>query len=257
MRTKLIVGNWKMFGTIAETRKLIFQLAVDWGKPCDGVEVAVCPPFTTLLVAKHELEMSHIKLGAQNCYAGTTGAFTGEISPTMLAELGCTYVILGHSERRTLFGETDELIARKARTALDAGLTPIICIGESDAERTNDQTEVVLARQLSGSLATLTNEDAAKIVIAYEPVWAIGTGKTATPEQAQAAHAFIRGELTKKFGAAAATIQILYGGSVKPENAKAIFACADVDGGLVGGASLDAGQFVAIIESASSIINDK
>lgn len=252
MRTKLIVGNWKMFGTLAETRKLIFQLAVEWGKPCEGVEVAVCPPFTSLIVAKHQLELSHIKLGAQNCYCETTGAFTGEVSPAMLADIGCTYVILGHSERRTLFGETDELVARKVRASLDAGLTPIVCIGESEAERTNNQTESVLARQLGGSLATLTNDDAAKIVLAYEPVWAIGTGKTATPEQAQAAHAFIRSELSKKFGDAAGSIQILYGGSVKPQNAKVLFACPDVDGGLVGGASLDADQFIAIIEAAAA-----
>src|ERR1051325_600651 len=147
-RTKLVAGNWKMNGTLKETRKLLFQLAVEWGQKCDGVEVAVCPPFTSLLVAKDELVTSHIKLGAQNCYVGEKGAFTGEVSAEMLSELGCTYVILGHSERRTIFGERDELIAKKLRSALDGGLHVILCIGETESERANDQTEAVLAKQI-------------------------------------------------------------------------------------------------------------
>ena len=250
MRTKLVVGNWKMNGTVKETRKLLFQLAVEWGKRCEGVEVAVCPPFTSLMVAKHELELSHIKLGAQNCYVGEKGAFTGEISPQMLTDLGCTYVILGHSERRTIFGESDELVSQKVRAAMDAGLTPILCIGETETERTNDQTEAVLLRQLKGSLNGIAPTEIGKLVIAYEPVWAIGTGKTATPEQAQAAHAYIRSELEIMFGAIARDLLLLYGGSMKPSNAAALFGSSDIDGGLVGGASLNADDFISIIEAA-------
>jgi len=248
-RIKLVVGNWKMNGTVKETRKLLFQLAVEWGKQCEGVDVAVCPPFTALMVAKEELQNSHIELGAQNCYSEEKGAFTGEVSPAMLADLGCKYVILGHSERRTLFHETDDLIARKARTAINAGLIPIICIGETESERERGETEEVLARQVSQSLSTLRSED--DFVIAYEPVWAIGTGKTATPEQAQAAHAFIRKELAKQFGAAANEVLILYGGSMKPSNARSLMTLPDIDGGLIGGASLIADDFIAIIDAGA------
>ena len=254
MRTKLIAGNWKMNGTLRETRKLIFQLAVEWGKKCEGVEVAVCPPFTALLVAKHELEESHIKLGAQNCYAKHEGPFTGEISPAMLVDIGCAYVILGHSERRTIFGETDDLVNRKLRSALDVGLKPIVCIGETDEERAHNETESVLLRQITGSLASAEAADVANITIAYEPIWAIGTGKTATPQQAQEIHAFIRSELQRKFGNLADTVTIQYGGSVKPENAFELFSQPDIDGGLIGGASLDAGSFIAIIEAAARTI---
>ena len=251
MRPKLIVGNWKMNGTLKETRKLLFQLSVEWTTKCEAHEVAVCPPFTTLLIAKHALEETSMKYGAQNCYLGESGAFTGEISAAMLAELGCTYVILGHSERRTIFGETDELVSRKTRAALDAKLIPIVCIGENEEHRENDQWESVLSRQIDQSLAGMTTEDAAKLVIAYEPVWAIGTGKTSTPEQAQSAHAFIRAELRKKFGKLADEMRILYGGSVKPDNARTLFAEPDIDGGLIGGASLDASAFIAIVEAAT------
>jgi triosephosphate isomerase len=247
-RSKLVVGNWKMHGTVKETRKLLFQLAVEWGKQCEGVDVAVCPPFTALTVAKEELENSEIKLGAQNCYFEEKGAFTGEISAVMLADLGCKYVILGHSERRTIFGETDDLVARKARASIDAGLIPIICIGETESEREADQTEAVLDRQITGSLSALRPDD--NFVLAYEPVWAIGTGKTATPEQAQNAHAFIRGKLRKLFQTAD-SILILYGGSVKPSNARELFACPDIDGGLIGGASLVADDFIAIIDAGA------
>ena len=249
MRRKLIVGNWKMNGTVKETRKLLFQLAVEWGKQCEGVDVAVCPPFTALSVAKQELNGSHIALGAQNCYCENKGAFTGEVSPVMLADLGCTFVILGHSERRTIFGETDDLVARKARGAIDAGLLPILCIGETEQERGDNKTEEVLSRQITGSLSSVTVAD--KFVVAYEPVWAIGTGKTATPEQAEAAHFFIRAELKKKFGEMADDILILYGGSMKPSNAKELFACPNIDGGLIGGASLIADDFIAIIDAGA------
>jgi triosephosphate isomerase len=249
MRTKLVVGNWKMNGTVKETRKLLFQLAVEWGKHCEGVDVVVCPPFTALSVAKQELNGSNISLGAQNCYSESKGAFTGEISPAMLVDLGCTYVILGHSERRTIFSETDDHIARKSRAAVDAGLIPIVCIGETERERADNQTEQVLSRQILGSLSSMTVAD--RFVVAYEPVWAIGTGKTATPEQAEAAQAFIRSELKKKFGQAAEDILILYGGSMKPSNAKELFACANIDGGLIGGASLVADDFIAIIDAGA------
>ena len=251
MRHKLIAGNWKMNGLLQSTRKLLFQLAVEWGKECEGVEVAVCPPFTSLLVAKHELELSHIKLGAQNCYVGESGAFTGEIAPAMLADLGCTFVILGHSERRTIFGESSELVSRKAHTAIEVGLRPIICIGETESEREMYATESVLRAQLTGSLAGLSREQSASVVLAYEPVWAIGTGKAATTEQVAETHHFIREEIRLMFGGVADEIQILYGGSVKPANAFELFSLADVDGGLIGGASLAADQFIDIIEAGA------
>jgi triosephosphate isomerase (TIM) len=255
MRTKFICGNWKMNGTLSETRKLVFQLGTDWEELFDDVEVAICPPFTALYEAKLELELEDfkIKLGAQNCYIGDHGAFTGEISASMLTEIGCTYVILGHSERRTVFEETDDLVARKLRSALDAGLKPILCIGETDAERQNGETEAVLLGQIAGSLANAQAADAANITIAYEPVWAIGTGKTATPEQAQEAHAFIRSELRRKFGNIADAMIIQYGGSIKPENAFELFSQPDIDGGLIGGASLSADSFLAIVRAAASV----
>ena len=253
MRNKLIVGNWKMYGTIKETRKLIFQLAVEWGRMCDGVEVGVCPPFTSLLVAKGELKDSLIRLGAQNCHHEPKGAYTGEVSPAMLAEIGCYYVILGHSERRQLFGETSEMVSNKVRSALDWNLEPIVCIGETEAQRKNNETESVLAQQLAASLASTTAEDAPHINIAYEPVWAIGTGVTASPEQAQNAHKFIRAELTKIYGNLANGMTVQYGGSVKPGNAFELFSQPDIDGGLIGGASLEADSFIAIIEAAARI----
>ncbi len=240
-----------MHGTVKETRKLLFQLAVEWGKRCEGVEVVVCPPFTVLALAREELKGSHISLGAQNCYAEATGAFTGEVSAEMLKDIGCEYVILGHSERRTIFGETDELVSRKVRAVLDAGLTPIVCIGESGDEREKGHTESVLSRQMKGSLALVSANQGTKLVIAYEPVWAIGTGKTATPERAQQAHAFIRSLLREKFTDVSDRIPVLYGGSVKPENAGEIISQPDIDGGLIGGASLDADSFIKIIEAAA------
>ncbi len=236
-----------MHGTLKEARKLLFQLTEEFGTVPERVEIAVCPPFTALQIAKEVLEDSRIKLGAQNCYIGREGAFTGEISPAMLVDMGCQYVILGHSERRQYFGETDELVSRKLRSAMDHSLRPIVCIGETESQRKNGEMESVLLKQISGSLATADASDAANITIAYEPVWAIGTGKTATPEQAQQAHAFIREELRKKFGSLANDMRILYGGSIKRENAKALFQKPDIDGGLVGGATLDAQQFLAII----------
>ncbi len=196
--SKLIVGNWKMHGTLKETRKQLFSLTEQVGTVPGMVEIVMCPPFTALSTAKQALEGSRIKLGAQNCYLGREGAFTGEISPAMLVDLGCEYVILGHSERRQYFGETDALVTRKLRSALDNALKPIVCIGETEAERLNDATESVLLRQLAESLASIDAADAANVTIAYEPVWAIGTGNTATPNQAQQVHHFIRAELRKE-----------------------------------------------------------
>ena len=249
-RTKLLTANWKMHGTLKEARKLLFQLTEGLRTVHGTTEIAVCPPFTALGEARQALEGSRIKLGAQNCYIGREGAYTGEISPAMLVDMGCEYVILGHSERRQYFGETDDLISRKLRSVLDHALKPIVCIGETLTEREIGQTESVLLTQILGSLSTIEASDAANITIAYEPVWAIGTGKTATPDIAQQAHAFIREELRKKFGSLAEDIRILYGGSIKPENAKGLLQEPDIDGGLVGGASLDAKSFLAILDAA-------
>ena len=249
LRHKLLVGNWKMHGTLPETHKLLVQLT-EAGASFERVEIVVCPPYTSLFVAKQELENSHIKLGAQNCYIGREGAFTGEISTAMLVDVGCEYVILGHSERRQFFGESDALVAQKTHAAIDAGLIPIVCIGETEEQKENHQTESVLSHQLRQSLNSITRADAGKLLIAYEPVWAIGTGKTAATSQAQETHAFIREELRKKFGSVANDMRILYGGSIKPENAEALFREPDIDGGLVGGASLNATSFLSIIKAA-------
>jgi triosephosphate isomerase len=242
-----------MNGTITETRSLIAALRASWQPNWENVEVAVCPPFTSLPAALDALKDLPMLLGGQNCHHESSGAFTGEISPAMLNELGCAYVILGHSERRTLFGETDAMVSLKAAAAIAAGLKPIVCVGETEDQRAKEETNEVLARQIKGSLADVAGADL--VTVAYEPVWAIGTGKTATAEQAQEAHAFIRAELRKKFGSAADGIRIQYGGSVKPDNAMELFSCSDIDGGLIGGASLKAESFLAIIAAASSVRN--
>ena len=247
-RKTFIAGNWKMNTTKASAVDLARAIA----KGCPAnVTLGVAPPFVYLDAVSAAVAGSLLLLGAQDAYFEENGAFTGEISPEMLVDIGCNHVILGHSERRTIFGETDDLVSKKLRASLDAGLKPIVCIGETEGERERNETESVLLRHIGGSLVAIGANDAAKIVIAYEPIWAIGTGKTATPEQAQAAHKFIRGELKAKFGTLADAMLILYGGSIKPENAESLFRCPDIDGGLVGGASLDAGGFIAIVESAS------
>jgi triosephosphate isomerase len=213
------------------------------------VEAAVAPPFTALEALRDALAGTALALAAQNAHFEKSGAFTGEISVAMLAELGVRYVILGHSERRQLFGESDELVAQKVAAVQAAGLRPILCVGELLVERDAGRTFDVLARQLSGSLATADATRAAELVVAYEPVWAIGTGRSATPALAQEAHAFIRARLADRFGANASRIRIQYGGSVKPENAEELLAQPDIDGALVGGASLDPESFSAIIRS--------
>lgn len=246
MRRKLVVGNWKMHGNHAANTALLSNLLRTL-PILQRVEVAICPPFVYLLTAREQLAGSFIKLGAQNVNAETQGAFTGEVSATMLRDCGCEFVIVGHSERRQLYGESDEQVALKASVALCNGLTPIVCVGESLAEREAGDTLVVIERQLSAVQEILSPAELKRIVVAYEPIWAIGTGRTATPEQAQVVHAFIRQQLQ---ACHADTVQILYGGSVKAENAQALFAQADIDGGLVGGASLKAEEFVAICRAA-------
>jgi triosephosphate isomerase (TIM) len=250
MRAAVVAGNWKMVTTPSEAVALVQAL-----KPLvagvSGVEVAVCPPFTNLVPVGQELKGSAIRLGGQNMHWEDEGAFTGEISAKMLLAAGCHFVILGHSERRQYFGETDEKINRKIRKALASGLFPIVCAGETLAERESGITEQVIRTQLEGCFSGFTPEEMKKMVVAYEPVWAIGTGKTATPEQAQDVHRFIRSRLSGAFGKdAAESIRIQYGGSVKADNAKALLSQPDIDGALVGGASLKADQFAAIVRAA-------
>ncbi len=250
MRPKFIAGNWKMYTTLAAAKEL--AAAVAKGAPADpNIRVAVCPPSAWLTAVASVLKGTAVSLGGQNCHFEKEGAFTGELSPAMLLEAGCQYVILGHSERRHGFGETDALLNKKTTAALGAGLKVIFCIGELLAEREANQTETVLDRQLTAGLAGLTSEQMANVVLAYEPVWAIGTGKVATPEQAQAAHAFVRGKIRTLFGEKVAqAVLIQYGGSVKPDNAATLLNLPDVDGALVGGASLKADSFLAIVAGA-------
>ena len=249
MRQPFIAGNWKMFTNTATARDLATAVVTGVGSST-SVRVAVCPPFPYLATVADALRGSSVALGAQNCYPEKEGAFTGEVSPVMLADVGCRWVILGHSERRHVLGENDAVINRKIKAALAAGLGVIFCVGETLQEREEDRTESVLETQLTGGLDGLEAPEIGKIVVAYEPVWAIGTGTNATPEQAQQAHAFIRRQIGKEFGEeAAAALLIQYGGSVKPENAASLLNQPDVDGALVGGASLKAEQFLAIVKA--------
>lgn len=237
--------------TLSSSARALAQAIVAGLGDESRVRVAVCPPFPWLLTVAEVLRGSKVALGAQNCYPEVEGAFTGEVSPTMLRDAGCQYVIIGHSERRHGLSESDAFLNRKLLAALNAGLAVIFCVGETLAERESDQTHAVLERQLTGGLVGLTASQLEQVVIAYEPVWAIGTGKTATPDQAQEAHGFIRQKMAAMFGAeAAGRLLIQYGGSVKPENAAAILQQPDVDGALVGGASLKADSFLAIVRGA-------
>jgi triosephosphate isomerase len=242
---KLIVGNWKMHGTHKANAELL-QGLLD-ARPFVA-DVAVCVPFPFLSETAVALAGSDIRWGAQDCSAHEQGAYTGEVSAGMLHEFGCRYAIVGHSERRQYHAESDQLVADKAKAALARGVTPIVCVGETLAQREADQTDAVVKRQLSAVIHTLAH-CAGEMVVAYEPVWAIGTGRTATPEQAQAVHALLRAQL-QAATAHAERVKILYGGSVKPDNASALFAQADIDGALVGGASLKAADFVAICRAA-------
>ncbi len=247
MRRSLVVGNWKLNGSLAQLNELIGQLLN--AKLNQDVDVAVCPSYVYLSDAKKLLIDSSIGLGAQNVASEVSGAYTGEVSAAMLTDVGCDYVIVGHSERRELFGETDELVANKTLRCINNSLKPILCVGETLVERENEQTLDVVSRQLLAVLNVLDEEQLTDLVIAYEPVWAIGTGLTATPEQAQGVHAHIRDIVKSKSASAAETMQLLYGGSVKEDNAALLFEQADIDGGLVGGASLKADTFVGIINS--------
>ena len=247
-RRPLVAGNWKMHGSRAENTALLeAMLARVDGL---GAEVLVCPPFVYLSEIAARLGGSQIGVGAQSLCAEPIGAFTGEVSAAMLQDLGCKYVLVGHSERRTLFHEDNQLVARKFVAAQSRGLVPVLCVGESLAERQSDRTFTVIREQLDAVLVAAGIDAFAHAVVAYEPVWAIGTGLTATPEQAQAVHAFIRGHLAEKNATVAAGVRILYGGSVKGSNARELFAMADVDGGLVGGASLKADEFLQICAAA-------
>ncbi len=245
MRRKFVAGNWKMNGSHSANAELLAGIV---GARPFGCDVAVCVPFPYLSETAVALAGSDVRWGAQDCSVHAAGAYTGEVSVGMLAEFGCRYVIVGHSERRQYHAETDQLVADKAKAALARGVTPIVCVGETLAQREAGETEAVVKRQLSAVIHTL-GHCAGEMVVAYEPVWAIGTGKVATPEQAQAVHALLRAQL-KAATPHAEAMQILYGGSMKPDNAASLLAQADIDGGLIGGAALKAADFVAICRAA-------
>ena len=244
MRTRLIAGNWKMNRTAMETEQFLGRFDAEMGK----AELLICMPFTDLYLAEKYLAGTGIKWGAQNVYPAEKGAFTGEISPGMLKETGCSYVICGHSERRQILCESDEFVGKKVKIVLAYGMTPILCVGETLEERESGQMKTRLLEEMRAALSGLSPEELLRTVIAYEPVWAIGTGKTATADQAQEIHAFIRKTIADKYGKEVAeNTSILYGGSCKPSNAAELFAKPDVDGGLIGGAALKADSFMGII----------
>jgi triosephosphate isomerase (TIM) len=249
-RTPLVAGNWKMFKTENEAEEYI-QALLPRVAAVSGVDVAICVPFTDLRAMVDSARGSRVEVYAQNMHHEPEGAFTGEVSAPMLSELDVRGVVLGHSERRQLFGETDKALALKVPAALAAGLQPILCVGETEQERDSEDTERKLRQQIKDDLVNISDEDLAEVVIAYEPIWAIGTGRVATPEQAQDAIAFIRALVGDRSAQAAERVRILYGGSVKPENAAELLALSDVDGALVGGASLEAVSFAQIVSAAT------
>lgn len=248
MRQSLVIGNWKMHGSVANTEELLAAL-IQGLDSASNVEVAVCPPYPYLPVAADVLDDSAIELGAQNCAEHDEGAFTGEVAASMLAEFDCRFVLLGHSERRSLFGETDAGVATKVAQVLAQGLQPVVCVGETLAEREANDTLAVVGRQLDAVLQAFSAAELASMVVAYEPVWAIGTGLTASPEQAQEVHRALRAQLVAS-SEALGELRILYGGSVKAANAKELFGQPDIDGGLIGGAALKAEDFLAICAAA-------
>lgn len=251
MRKKVIAGNWKMFNDIQGTQNLITKLLSGLSGETYNCDIIVCPPYTNLSEAYSLIKNTDVKLGAQNMYFEDNGAFTGEISGNMLKSVGCEYVIIGHSERRTIFGETDQTINKKLKKALLDGLKPIFCIGETLEERDKDITRDVIRRQIHNGLLGMAIDDLKTMIIAYEPVWAIGTGKVASPEQAQEVHDYIRHLIRDRFSEDTAQNMIIqYGGSVKPENAKELLSQNDIDGALVGGACLKAESFIEIIKAA-------
>jgi triosephosphate isomerase len=249
MRQKLVAGNWKMHGSLVDNHALLASLRTQL-VGLNNVSCAVFPPAPYLAQAQQMLSGSEVVWGAQNVSKHTKGAFTGEVAASMLLDFGCKYVLLGHSERRAIFGETDQMAATKFLTALNAGLIPVLCVGETLEERESGNAEAVIARQIDAVIDTAGVSVWAKAIIAYEPVWAIGTGKTASPEQAQAIHAFIRQKIAVLDAGIARNLTILYGGSVKAANAAELFGQPDIDGGLVGGASLVAEEFIAICKAA-------
>ena len=254
MRRKVIIGNWKMFKGPQAARQLAKSLKL---KLTDirKTEVAVCPPFVSIEAVREIIKDTRIGLGAQNMYLHKSGAFTGEVSAEMVAESGCAYVIIGHSERRQYFQETDDSVNQKIGFALNEKLIPVVCVGETLAERESNQTEDVVKRQYAGAMKNILSANAEKIIIAYEPVWAIGTGKNATPEQANDVHFFIRDLAANLYGKIFSEKMIIqYGGSVKPENANDLLSCEHIDGALVGGASLDADHFASIVRTAEKLI---
>ncbi len=249
-RRPIVAGNWKLNKTSDEAERLAGEVvaAVDG---VDGVDVVVCPTYTALERVSGVVKDTPVGLGAQNVYWEAEGAFTGEISTAMLLTCGCSHVILGHSERRQFFGETDATVNRRVKAALEAALSPIVCVGETQEQRESGITEDVVKTQVTGSLDGLSSEEVAKLVVAYEPVWAIGTGLTATPEQAEDVHALIRAVLAEGFGQEVADgVRLQYGGSVKPDNAAVLFSQPNIDGGLIGGAALDAESFAAVVKGA-------
>ena len=246
MRKPVIAGNWKMYKTVSAAVALVREIAE--GVREGGPEVLVFPPFTAIVAVVQATRGTALRVGAQNMHFEKEGAFTGEVSPLMVKDTGATHVLLGHSERRHVFGEDDELVAKKTRAAVDAGLVPVVCVGETLPEREAGRTLEVVERQLERALRSLGADDVGRAIVAYEPVWAIGTGKVATPEQAQEVHAFIRKRLAVTHGdPVAAATRVLYGGSVKPDNIGGLMAMPDVDGALVGGASLAASTFLPIV----------
>jgi len=248
LRLPIIAGNWKMHKTIPETRKLVYGIVEKKAGLNNKCEVIIAPPFTALFTAGEAAKGSEVKIAAQNIHWEEKGAFTGEVSAGMLVDAGCTYVIIGHSERRLYFGETNETVNLKVKSALKSGLKLIICVGETLSQRERGITLSVIKGQVEGGLKYLSLEDMLKVVIAYEPVWAIGTGKTATKEQAQEVHAFIRESVRNLFNDdISESLRILYGGSVKPSNIKELMSMPDIDGALVGGASLDVESFIGIV----------
>lgn len=249
-RRYCVAGNWKMHGSVTQAEKLAADIAAAVPQNVDSV---VCPPFVHLGVVAPQLQDSALALGAQDASAwGEQGAYTGQISAQMLKEAGCSHVIVGHSERRSLLGETDDMVARKVERVQEAGLIPIICVGESLAQREDGQSDAVVAAQLTAVIERCGASALADALLAYEPVWAIGTGRTASPDQAQHVHAVLRATVAKKDAKIADSLRILYGGSVKPDNAADLFAQDDVDGGLIGGAALDADAFLAICQAAAN-----
>jgi len=251
MRSRLVAGNWKMHGSLAANRQLIEELKSGLNA-VDGVHYTVCVPYPYLAQIETDLAGSCIAWGAQNLSEWPQGAYTGEVSGAMLRDFGCRHVLVGHSERRSLYGETDQQVAAKFKAAQGAGLIPILCVGETLQERESAVTEIVVGRQLAAVLDTSGVGALVNAVIAYEPVWAIGTGRTATPQQAQAVHAFIRGVVGRQDSKLAAGLSIVYGGSVKAANAKELFSMSDIDGGLIGGAALVANEFIAICAAANN-----